>query len=194
MASSRSIVHINNLMGMESASVNYGDGFDGYISFIERETADKVADDIPMSICVATERLRLSVIPGGLKLTRCESLLKFLPADKSILSSLCYMPLSIRGWADTWYKSDNFKMHQFISPLFVDPLEFRTIEWCVGQSLLDPHSYSKTVLLYGGGGHGKTTMVNLLNIALMGSCGTIPDSAGVECRDTHKSCIHCCIQ
>ena len=174
------IVFINNLIGIESATVKYGDAFEPYASFLEREASDKIADDIPQSICIGTERLKVTVVPGGLKLSRCQSLLPFLPQTKSILSTLCYMPLSIRGWPQNWTKTSDYPMYRYLAPLFVDPVELKTLEWCIGHSLIDPHTFSKTVILYGEGGRGKTTTINALASALMGCCGTIPDSALVN--------------
>lgn len=68
-------------------------------------------------------------------------------------------------------------MYTFVSSLFQDPMELLTIEWSIGHAMLDPHSFSKTVILYGEGGHGKSTMIEVINSALMGCCGTIPDGA-----------------
>jgi hypothetical protein len=173
----QSIVFINNLMGIESATVKYGDAFEPYASFLEREASDRIANDIPQSVCIGTERLKVALVPGGLKLTRCDSLLPFLPENKSLLSTLCYMPLSIRGWPTEWQRTSNYPIYRYLSPLFVDPVELKTLEWCIGHSLIDPHNFSKAVILYGQGGRGKTTTVNLIATALMGCCGTIPDSA-----------------
>lgn len=176
----QSIVFINNLMAIESATVKYGDAFEPYASFLEREASDRVANDIPQSICIGTERLRVAVVPGGLKLTRCESLLPFLASNKSLLSTLCYMPLSIRGWPNTWQRTPDYPMYKYLSPLFVDPIEMKTFEWGVGHSLIDPHNYSKAIILYGEGGRGKSTVINTISLALMGCCGTIPDAALVN--------------
>jgi hypothetical protein len=171
------VVFINNIMGIESATVNYGDAFEPYASFLEREASDRIAKDVPQSICIGTERLQVTVIPGGLELARCGNLLPFLPEEKSLLSTLCYMPLSIRGWPKRWQKTSNYPMYRYLSPLFVDPVEMKTLEWAIGHALVDPHNYSKAVILYGEGGRGKSTTVNTIAMALTGCCGTIPDSA-----------------
>lgn len=50
-----------------------------------------------------------------------------------------------------------------------------TVEWAIGNALVDPHNFSKAVILYGEGGRGKGTFLGALTIALMGCCGTIED-------------------
>ncbi len=177
LCSSQSLVFINNIVGAESASVRYGDAADPYISFIEREASDKIANEIPQSICIGTDRLRVSLVPGGLELTECEPLLTYPGDDKKILSSLCYMPLHIRFWPRTWKRTPQYKIYRFLSPLFVDPIELKTLEWCLGHAFVDPHSYSKTVVLYGEGGHGKSTIMSVINSVFLGCCNTISDSA-----------------
>jgi hypothetical protein len=173
----QSIVFINNLIGIESATVRYGEAFEPYASFLEREASDRIAQDIPQSVCIGTERLKVAVVQGGLRLTRCESLLSWLPPNKVILSTLCYMPLSIRGWPSEWKRTVEYPMYRYLAPLFTDPVELKTLEWCIGHSMIDPHSFSKAVILYGRGGTGKTTTINAISMSMMGCCGTIPDSA-----------------
>ncbi len=177
LCSSQSLVFINNIVGAESATVKYGDASEPYVPYIERECAERIARDIPQSICIGTERLRISLLPGGIGLSRCEPLLDY-PADtKKILATLCYMPIHIRFWPKTWHKTSDFKMYKFISPFFVDPVEMKTLEWSLGHAMIDPHSYSKTVVLFGPGGRGKSTIVAAINSAFFGCCGSIPDSA-----------------
>ena len=173
--SSDAVTFVNNILGMESASVKYTDAFVPYVRQLERDASDRMANDVPQSVCIGTSRLRVSIIPGGLQLSECEAVLP-LPPGKEMLQQLCYMSMNIRYWPKTWQRSPDYLMYRFLSPLFVDPIELKTAEWAIGHALLDPHSYSKTIILYGEGGHGKSTFLNALNAILMGCCGTIDSS------------------
>lgn len=179
--SKQAVTFVNNLVGMENASVKYGDAFEPYVNFIEREASNRIADDMPQSICIGTERLCVKVIPGGLEFEQSQPLLR-LPSEKKLLSRLCYMPIFIDQWFKQWIRTPDFPMYRFIAPLFVDPVELKTMEWAIGNALIDPHTFSKTVILHGPGGHGKSTILNTLNSALLGCCGTISDSDLVSLR------------
>lgn len=182
ICSKQSTVFLNNLMGIENATVKYGDALEPYIEFLEMEAADKVATRIPQSICIGTWRLHVRLDEGktGLEFEEIGSLLPHLPQSKSMVSHLCYMALSVRHRPARWSKTELYPMYRFLSPLFTDPTELTTIEWVAGNAMIDPHSFSKAVVLFGEGGHGKSTFLACLNIAFLGCCGTIPDQALVS--------------
>jgi len=166
-------------MEMESATVNYDKAFRPFISYLERRAVENLAKKIPTSICIGTTRLRVTLTSGGLRSTECEPILIDLPSygQHKQIAALCAMSLSIPRWPRQWNRTDDMPMYRFISPLFSDPKELTTIEWVIGNALLDPSTYSKAVILYGGGGTGKSTLLAAIKIALMGCCGDIPDKA-----------------
>jgi hypothetical protein len=181
MCSSQAVTFINSLMGMESASVRYGDAFGPYVEFLERHAVDNIAQPIPLSICIGTTRLRVAHRRTGLDLAPCESLIPSLPKiGYEIPSRLCYSSIAMRQWPPKWERTSSFPMYRFLSPLFEDPVDLLTVEWSIGNCLLDPHSFSKAVILYGEGGRGKGTFLGALKIMLMGCCGIIPDGALVS--------------
>lgn len=180
ICSHQATVFLNNLMSMESATVRYSNAFIPYVEFIERNASNKIAQPIPTSICIGTTRLLVSASSSGLKLSPCHSLIPAFPEDVKVPAGLCYMSLAIPYWPPDWERTSVYPMYNYLSPLFEDPAELRTIEWAIGHALVDPHSYSKAVVLYGPGGRGKSTMLAALNIALMGCCGSIPDKALVS--------------
>lgn len=51
----------------------------------------------------------------------------------------------------------------------------RTVEWIVGNCLLDPVHVSKVLILYGKGGTGKSTLMAAIKGVLRGCCGTISE-------------------
>jgi hypothetical protein len=181
MCSDQAISHCNSLMEADSATVNFNKAFGPFVEFMERHAVDNVATSIPQSICIGTTRLRVVCRPTGLSLKPCESLLPTFP-DKGfdIPSRLCYGSIASRRWPPEWERTEGYPMYRFLKPLFVDPIDMSSIEWCIGNALVDPHSSSKAVILYGQGGRGKGTFLGALTIALMGCCGTIPDGALVS--------------
>lgn len=181
MCSAQAITHVNSLMDAESATVNFDKAFGPYVEFLERHAIDNVAKPLPLSICIGTTRLRVVCRPTGLSLKPCESLLPTFP-DKGydIPSRLCYGSIASRVWPSEWERTSQYPLYRFVSPLFADPTDMTTVEWCIGNALIDPHSFSKTVILHGEGGRGKGTFLGALTIALMGCCGTIRDGALVS--------------
>lgn len=181
MCSDQAISHCNSLMEADSATVNFNKAFGPFVEFMERHAVDNVASSIPQSICIGTTRLRVVCRPNGLSLKPCESLLPVFP-DKGfdIPARLCYGSIASRRWPPEWEKTESYPMYRFLKPLFVDPIDMSSIEWCIGNALVDPHSSSKAVVLYGQGGRGKGTFLGALTIALIGCCGTIPDGALVS--------------
>lgn len=181
MCSKQAITYLNSIMGMESASVSFGQAFSPYVDFLERYSVDNIAKPIPQSVCIGTTRLRVAFNPGGLELTESESLLPTFPEKGyDIPSRLCYSSIAARHWPRKWNRTQSYPIYRLLSPLFVDPTEMKTIEWTIGNSLIDPHSFSKAVILFGEGGRGKGTFLGALTIVLMGCCGTIPDGALVS--------------
>lgn len=179
LCSDESTIFLNSIMEMESATVNYDKAFRPFVSYLERRAVENLSQKIPTSVCIGTSRLRVNLTADGLSLGECESVLTGLPShgSRSQISALCYMPIAVARWPRHWVKTDDMPMYTFIAPLFPDPRELLTIEWVIGNALLDPSTQSKAVILYGEGGTGKSTLLAAIKIALMGCCGSIPDRA-----------------
>lgn len=179
-------------MGMESASVRYVDAFKPYITFIEMNAMDNVAERIPTSICIGTSRIRVNRNRDSLDLMQCEPVLHLTSTSEQYnkIAALCYMPLAIRGWPSKWERTQSYPMYKFIRPLFADERELLTLEWVIGNGLLDPSKFSKALILFGEGGTGKSTLLAALNIALMGCCGSIPDRALLNIRNSDVEAIN----
>lgn len=179
LCSDESTIFLNSIMEMDSATVNYDRAFRPFVSYLEKRAVDNLAGNIPTSICIGTTRLRAARKGNGLSLTESEPILTHLPSHGSSqqISALCIMSLSIPRWPREWSRTDDMPMYRFISPLFPDPRELKTIEWVIGNALLDPTTYSKAVILYGEGGTGKSTLLATIKITLMGCCGNIPDKS-----------------
>lgn len=179
LCSDEATISLNSLMEMDSASVNYDKAFRPYVSFIERSAIENIASTLPTSICIGTNRLRVSRLGNELELVPCEPVLVQHPSynKSSTIASLCYMPLSMKLIPRTWERTDSFAMYRFISPLFPNNTELLTIEWAIGNALIDPVSTSKAVVLYGEGGTGKSTLLAAIKTSLAGCCGSIPDKS-----------------
>ncbi|RKF79380.1 hypothetical protein GcC1_047022 [Golovinomyces cichoracearum] len=170
-------ISLNSLMEMGSASVNYDKAFRPYVSFIERSSLDNIASLTPTSVCVGTNRLRVSRLGETLELVPCEPVLVQHPSysKSSPIASLCYMPLSMKIIHRTCERTDNLGMYRSISPLSPNNTQLLTIEWAIGNDLVDPVSASKAVFLREEGRTGKTTLLTPVKKSLAGCCGSIPD-------------------
>lgn len=177
LCSHQSMVFINSIMGIDNATVQYGNATTPYVPYIEKECAANIAAEIPQSICIGSERLRVSLTSSGLSLEICEDIVSTSPSKAGIVRALCYMPLHINFWPKTWVRTPKFNMYKFLSPLFSLEVEFKTLEWCLGNAMIDPHSFSKTVILYGPGGHGKGTIMGAVESSFSGCCSSIPEAS-----------------
>jgi hypothetical protein len=166
-------------MEMENATVQYDKAFRPFVAYVERNASDNIAKSIPTSICIGTTRIRINKNGNGLRLSKSEPVLIENPSygKHTEIPAFCYMPLSIKYWPERWERTNNFPMYQFISPLFPYEQELLTIEWILGNALVDPNATSKAAILYGPGGTGKSTLLALIKIAFMGCCGSIPDKS-----------------
>ena len=54
-------------------------------------------------------------------------------------------------------------VYEFIKPLFTSDMELLALVWCMGT---DPIDTSKFVILYGGSGNGKSTVIKCVESAL----------------------------
>jgi hypothetical protein len=178
LCSNEAIIFLNSLMGMENATVQYTTAFRPYVSFLEMNAMENLAGTIQTSVCLGTSRLRVSLKNDGLVLHPVDPILPSRLLKREI-ASLCYMPVMtprIPG-ENGWSRTDDLPMYNFISPLFKNPVELQTIEWAIGNALVDPCTSSKAIILYGKGGTGKSTLTAAIRIALMGCCSSIPDKS-----------------
>lgn len=62
-------------MDMESATVNYDKAFRPFVSYLERRAGDNLALKLPTSVCIGTNRLRVTRTTDGLELAESENVL-----------------------------------------------------------------------------------------------------------------------
>ena len=57
-------------------------------------------------------------------------------------------------------------VYEFIKSLFISDVELLALMWCMENAITDPIDTSKFVILYGGSGNGKSTVIKCVESAL----------------------------
>jgi len=87
--------------------------------------------------------------------------------DKAVVSDdvagLCLMPLKSTVIPTQWSLQAVHGEYEFIKLLFISDMELLALMWCVGNAITDT---SKFVILYGGSGNGKSTVIKCVESAL----------------------------
>lgn len=169
---------INDIVGNENVSVNYLPAVKPYAPYLTK-SAFRIGS-IPTSICIGTYRFSLTRRGDELVLTPCVDIVSATDAIEDRVTGFCVLPCDFYIHPNVWSVNDNGSLIRYLSALFVDRTELRTIMWVVGLSLVDPGSYSKFLLLYGPGGTGKSEVVNTILDIAPGCTGTIKVSQMVS--------------
>ena len=82
------------------------------------------------------------------------------------VAGLCLMPLKSTVIPTQWSLQAVHGEYEFIKPLFTSDMELLALMWCVGNAITDPIDTSKFVILYGGSGNGKSTVIKCVESAL----------------------------
>jgi len=90
--------------------------------------------------------------------------------DEAVVSDdvagLCLMPLKSTVIPTQWSLQAVHGVYEFIKPLFISDVELLALMWCMGNAITDPIDTSKFVILYGGSGNGKSTVIKCVESAL----------------------------
>lgn len=162
---------IVDLAGSENVSVNYLGGALPHVPYLQSSARE--IGSIPVSVCMGTQRLMVSVQGSGLELRQCEDIVCVKDGIDRRVSGFCVMPCLYNVKALSWCPSATPRLHRFLGALFIDKTELRTIMWIVGMSLVDPGSTSRFVLLYGPTQTGKSHVVSAIDMMLVGCCGAV---------------------
>lgn len=160
-----------DITGGENATVSYLAACLPFIGFMEKNA--RRTGFTPVSICIGTRRLRISITDGVMQLSPCSDIASVKENLDERVSGFCVMPCSFNKIPTSWSPGGAEKVLKYIRVLFKDQLELKTIQWVIGLIAVDPSSVSKFLLLYGPGGTGKSTLIGLLEDIFAGCCGTI---------------------
>lgn len=177
MTSAEAQVQLCTLVGIQNVSTNYLKASEPFIDYIETN-APKLGV-IPVSICIGTRRLQVRPTEDGFRLNEALNICP-IPEEFGIdesVSSFNLMPSKHRILPESWERVEKTKIEAFIEPLFENKRELETLLWVLGGILLDPMIQAKFLILFGQGGTGKSTILNLIDSMMKGCTGVI--SSGV---------------
>ena len=166
---------ICDLTGSESASVNYLKGSEPFIGFLEKHSLQ--VSSIPTSICVGTRRLAISLEKDKMTLNDCRGVASVNEQLDKRLEGFCVMPIFFKELPKRWSPGGADRIYKYLAVLFINPVELDSIKWIVGMAAVDPGSSSKFLLLYGPGGTGKSTTIEVIENIFKGCCGALNSDA-----------------
>jgi energy-coupling factor transporter ATP-binding protein EcfA2 len=179
LADNQTMIRVNAIVGASAAVVNFHIAFSPYREFIERNCRLRPARTPPTSINISTLRLEISV--GDNK-----DVLLFKPCNGLVdvdgtlncfdtLSTVCYLPLSYNTIPETYYYPGNGVIMAFLFKLFNDYRDLITIMWTIGNAIVEPIGQTKSILLIGPGGSGKSTVLKVISKCIPGVTHVIPE-------------------
>lgn len=178
LASSVTQVNITHVADITNATVQYDKSFEPYRVFVSKYCNSANATFPPPSVNIGTRRLEVSLDQEGkiLSMIDCRRLIE-LPVERSkeldIVSSVCYQPLAYTSFPRKFIASRPGSMMTHIAPLFHDMRDLVSVMWLVGNSLVDPVTRARTVLLAGEGATGKSRVLICIQECCDGSASTV---------------------
>ena len=144
-----------------NATVNYSIAAAPYLKFIAVNSG-KVSH-IPRSICISVFHLEFQHDGDTLIFTKAACVVHDEAVVFDDVAGLCLMPLKSTVIPTQWSLQAVHGVYEFIKPLFASDVELLALVWCMGTGPIDT---SKFVILYGGGGNGKSTVIKCVESAL----------------------------
>lgn len=166
---------ICDLTGSESASVNYLSASEPFIGFLEKHSLQ--VSSIPTSICVGTRRLTISLEKDKMILNDCYGVASVNEQLDKRLEGFCVMPMFFKELPKRWSPGGPNRIYKYLAVLFTNLIELDSIKWIIGMAAVDPGSSSKFLLLYGPGGTGKSTTIEVIENLFKGCCGALNSDA-----------------
>lgn len=163
--------YLAEMLGMDNVSVNFGIAVDPYLSIVESHSM--TTKEITRSVCIGTFRMFVQ-LDGNTVLYAPLSYIASEAPDGVIASygevrksGFCFK--SISSSRIPYSLSCNFRSlgEDVISNVLNDDY-LRILMWSVGNSILDPVSGSKVIILIGAGGNGKTETINVVQSNTIG--------------------------
>jgi hypothetical protein len=161
-------LYLCTILGIDNVTVNYIQAALPYT-----DLAEKIASSVRQtkkSICIGTSRILVEykdeklLFPG---LDNCFGTTKTSLSVKQ--KSFCVGPINIpinpRG---EWVNSFTSTVESYISNVLSED-SLRMLKWTIGNGLIDPVDQPRILYFYSNGGHGKSTLIELLNQVLKGS-------------------------
>lgn len=178
LASATAQVRVCAIMDITNATVNFDKSMSAYIDHLLKRCDSNVGGVIPTSVCIGTSRFEVDADsePGTLIFEHSRTLVPH--KDRTVppvVYALCYMPISTSIVPARYTFPGLCAVLGYVAQLFPDTRDLVTVMWNVGNCLVDPSESPKSVLLYGPGGSGKSSLLRVIYQCLQGCCGTLPD-------------------
>lgn len=180
LASPELITRVNAVMEITNATVNFEKAIQSYIKYLIKRCNAKVGKPIPTSVCIGVERLEIQFDrdSGTIEFLPCRPLIDGIASDINIVvSTACIMPIDLTFIPVKYEFPGEGTVLQYLIKLFPSEQEFLMVLWVIGNSILDPVTRPKSMMLLGPGGSGKSTLLRILNAALTGCCKVLPDGS-----------------
>lgn len=180
LSSPEAMSRINTLVGILNATVNIDKSMRPFLKYIVKRCNVRVGKTIPTSICVGTRRLEINIDEESRIMTfnDCRPLLDDVSRSaNAIVRGVCIMPIDTDIIPTSFKFPGKSEIINHLMRVFPDPREFVTIMWNAGNSLVDPVSRPKSIMLCGPGGSGKSNLLQLLFGCMVGCCGILPDGS-----------------
>jgi energy-coupling factor transporter ATP-binding protein EcfA2 len=180
LAAKIAMLRLCGLMDIKNATVNYPDATVGYNEYIIKRCDANEATALPVSICVGTMRLEVTMIPEKKMLVFSESRTVIDRTGKigsvpDIVYQACVMPIRSTIRPTDYIFPGKCMLLGHMAQLYPDPRDMVTVLWHIGNCILDPVSNPKSIMFYGPGGSGKSTILRIIANILGSCCGLLPD-------------------
>lgn len=180
LAAKISMLRLCGLLGITNATVNYPDATVGYNEHIIKRCDANKASVLPPSICVGTMRLEVTVDHNSKTVVFQDSRTVISREGKignvpDIVYQACIMPIRSVIYPDVYTFPGKCELLGYVAQLFPDTRDLITLLWHIGNCVLDPVSNPKSLMLYGPGGSGKSTVLRVIANTLGSCCGLLPD-------------------
>lgn len=180
LAAKIAMLRMCGIMEIKNATVNYPDAITGYTEFIIKHCDANEASALPVSVCIGTLRLEITIIPEKKTLLFSESRTVIdktnaIGSVPDVVYEACIMPVRSTIHPTQYVFPGKCTLLGYIAQLFRDTRDLITVLWHVGNAVLDPVSNPKSLMLYGPGGSGKSTVLRVIANALGSCCGLLPD-------------------
>lgn len=179
LAARVSMIRLCGLMEIKNVTVNYPEATVGFNDFITNWCDSNEATQIPVSVCIGTSRLEVTIIPEKktLVFTDSRTVIERKPHFGKIPDAvyrMCIMPVRSTIYPVRYVYPGKCTLLGYLAQVLPDTRDLVTILWHVGNSVVDPVSNPKSLMLYGPGGSGKSTVLRVINNSLGSCCGLLP--------------------
>lgn len=169
VVSQEAATEICNVLSI-NAPVNFAKALSCYLPFLVKSYTSSVR--VMQSVCVGKSRYSLTKSEGSYTLKEVQDLVSIRETLPRHIGAFCVSPVDV-NLAPEIYRNGESEVSRYLKPLFPNPLDLACLQWIIGNSMLDPVTQHKILILSGPGGSGKSTTVNTIASCFRGTCRQI---------------------